>query len=152
MLMHCITFAFLTMFLHFRCVIPMIKCYVLVGLDWPEPIISLMLHVICSCIFHTYIPSFLYILILNCLVLFCMTFFLFLSFINSSMAPKQKFVPSRNSLRFGASSSDSTPLHVRFRDDKAHKDFSENSSRCNIHSEHQVILSDFSDTDHPTII
>ena len=44
-----------------------------------------------------------------------------------SMAPKHKSTQSQNPLRFGASSSsspsDSTPSHVRFRDDKAHKDF-----------------------------
>ena len=94
----------------------------------------LMLHITCSCIFHAYIPSFLYILILNCLVLFYLSpsLSLSLSLINCSMAPKPKFTSSRNPLRSGASSSsspsDPTPSHVKFRDDKAHKDFSENFS------------------------
>ena len=64
-----------------------------------------------------------------------------------------KTTSSQNPLCSGASSSfDSTPLHVRFCDDKARQDFLENFSRCGIHLEHQVILSDFSNTDLPTVI
>ena len=57
-------------------------------------------------------------------------FFLSLSLLVScSMAPKRKSTPSQNPLRSGASSSfDTTPSHVQFCDDKAHKDFSENFS------------------------
>jgi len=74
-----------------------------------------------------------------------------------SLAPKRKSTLSQNPLHFGASSSssspsDSTSSHVRFRDDKARKDFSKNFSQRGIHLEHQVVLSDFSDTDLPTII
>ena len=142
--------------MHFRCVIIILKCCVLVGLDWTEPIMLLMLHITCSCIFHAYVPSFLYILILNCLVLFCLSLSLSLSFVSCSMAPKQKSTPSRNSFHSGASSSSSpsysTPSHVQFRDDKAHRDFSENFSRRGIHSKRQVFLSNFSDTDLPTVI
>ena len=54
--MRCITCAFLTMFMHFRCVITMLKCSVLVGWDWAEPMIFLLLHVTCSCILHAYVP------------------------------------------------------------------------------------------------
>ena len=69
------------------------------------------------------------------------------------MAPKRKSIPSQNPLCSGTSiSSDTTPSHVRFCDDKAWKDFSENFSRRGIHLECQVILSDFSDTDFPTVI
>ena len=69
------------------------------------------------------------------------------------MAPKRKSTPARNPLRFGASSStDPSPSTVRFRDDDASKPFSENFSRRDIHSECQVILSEFSDTDLPSII
>ena len=50
------------------------------------------------------------------------------------MAPKRKSI-------------DPTPSHVRFRDDKAHKDFSENFSRCVIHLECKVVLLYFSDID-----
>ena len=69
------------------------------------------------------------------------------------MAPKHKSTPARNSLRSGASSStDLSPSTVRFRDDDAFKAFSENFSRRGIHSEHQVILSDFADTNLPFVI
>ena len=70
------------------------------------------------------------------------------------MAPKRKTTPSRNPLhsRASSSSSYSTLLHVRFRDGKAHQDFSKNFSRRGIHSECQTILSNFSDTNLPTVI
>ena len=48
-------------------------------------------------------------------------------------------------------SSDSTPISLRFRDDDAYKAFLENFSRCGIHSECQVILVDFADTDLPDV-
>ena len=69
------------------------------------------------------------------------------------MAPKQKYTPSRNPLRSEASTSfDPTPSHVWFHDEKAKSDFFKNFSRWGVHSERQVILSDFFDTDLPTII
>ena len=69
------------------------------------------------------------------------------------MAPKRKPTPVWNPLHFGASSSsDSTCLSFRFRDDDAHKAFSENFSRRGIHSERQVVLSNFSDTNLPSVI
>ena len=70
-----------------------------------------------------------------------------------SMASKRKSTPARNPLHSGASSpSDSAPLSLRFRDDDAHKAFSENFSRRGIHSERQVVLSDFADTELPSVI
>ena len=69
------------------------------------------------------------------------------------MAPKRKSTPSQNPLHSGtSSSSDSTPFHLRFLDDDAHKAFLENFSRRGIHSERQVILADFADTDLPDVI
>ena len=69
------------------------------------------------------------------------------------MAPKRKSTPTQKHLHFGASSSsDSAPLLLRFRGDDAHKAFSENFSRRGVHSECQVILADFADTDFPTVI
>ena len=122
--MHCITFAFLTMFMHFRCVITMLNCCVLVGLDWAEPMMFLSLHVTCSCIFHAYVPSFIFILIL-----IYVGAFLRVSFSLSLSLPKRKSTLSHNPLHSGAfSSSDTTPSHVRFCDDKACRDFSENFS------------------------
>ena len=70
-----------------------------------------------------------------------------------SMAPKPKSTLAWNPLRSGASSSsDPSPSNVRFRDDDAFKAFSENFSRRGIHSERQVVLSDFADTDLPSVI
>ena len=69
------------------------------------------------------------------------------------MAPKHKSTPAQNPLRSGASSSiDPSPSIVWFRDDDAFKAFSKNFSRWGIHSECQVILSDFADTNLPSVI
>ena len=69
------------------------------------------------------------------------------------MAPKRKSTPARNPLHSDASSSsDPTLSHIRFHDDDTFKAFSENFSRRGIHSERQVILMDFADTDLPSVI
>ena len=69
------------------------------------------------------------------------------------MATKRKSTPTQNLLRFGASSStDPSPFNVRFHDDDAFKAFSENFFRRGIHSECQVVLSDFANTDLPSVI
>ena len=69
------------------------------------------------------------------------------------MAPKHKSTPSRNSLRSKASSSSNpTPSSIRFHVEDARKDFSKNFSQQGVHLERWVILSDFSDTDLPTVI
>ena len=69
------------------------------------------------------------------------------------MAPKRKSVPSQKSFCFEAStSSDPTPSHVQFCDEKAKTDLFENFSRRGIHLERQVILSNFSDIDLLTVI
>ena len=127
----------------------------LVGLDWAEPMTFLSLHFTCLCCFHAYAPSFLYLLILNFLgTLLCVSLSLSFFRLVCSMAPKKsKSTPSQNPLHSRvASSFDSTPSLVRFCDDKAHKDFLENFSRRGIHSKRQVVLSDFSNTDLPTVI
>ena len=78
---------------------------------------------------------------------------LFLFMLVVSMAPKRKSIPAQNLLRSGVSlSSDSAPLFLRFRDDDAHKAFSENFSKRGVHSKCQVILVDFVDTNLPTVI
>ena len=78
---------------------------------------------------------------------------LFLFTLVVSMAPKRKSTPAQNPLRFGtSSSSDPSPSNVRFRDDDAFKAFLENFSRRGIHSECQVVLSDFAYTDLPSVI
>ena len=59
-----------------------------------------------------------------------LSFPLFLFMLVVSMAPKHKSTPARNPLHSGASSSsDSSPLSLRFRDDDAHKAFSKKFSR-----------------------
>ena len=69
------------------------------------------------------------------------------------MTPKRKSTPAWNPFRFDASSSfDPSPSNIRFHDDDAFKAFSENFSRRGIHSERQVVLSDFADTDLPSVI
>ena len=85
------------------------------------------------------------------MVLFC--FSPSLPFLDSlSMAPKRKPTPSQNPLRSRASSSNPTPFHIPFRDEKARKDFSKNFSNCDIHSKCHVVLSDFSNIALPTFI
>ena len=70
-----------------------------------------------------------------------------------SMAPKRKSTSSQNPLHSKAlSSSDPTSSHIRFYDEDARKDFSENFSRRGVHLEHRVILLDFSDTNLSTVI
>ena len=69
------------------------------------------------------------------------------------MTPKRKSTPARNPLRSGVSSSSNpSPSTIWFRDDDAFKAFSENFSRWGIHSKFQVVLSDFADTDLPSVI
>ena len=86
--------------------------------------------------FHAYVPHYFYLLILNMFGAFFIVF-LPLSYISCIMAPKRKSIPSRNPLRFRASSSSSpsnaTLSHVWFRDKKAKLDFLENFSRRGIH-------------------
>ena len=116
----------------------------------------LLLHVTCSCNFmHTYLTFNIFLSIWTvwefseCFVSPPYS----LVYVSASMTPKRKSAPSRNSLRSGASSSsDPTAFSIRFRDENAQKDFSENFSRWGVHSERRVILSDFSDTDLPTVI
>ena len=84
----------------------------------------------------------------------CLSLSFFLALV-CSMAPKRKSTPSRNPLHSGVSSSSPSnpiPSHVWFRDEKAKSDFSENFSWWGIHLEHQVVLSDFSDINLPTVI
>ena len=101
--MHRITFAFSQCFMHFRCVFYMLKSCVLVGLDWAEPMMFLLFHVTCSCIFHAYVPHFSILLILTMfntllLVSLSLSLSLFLS-VSLLMASKSKSTLFRNPLR-----------------------------------------------------
>ena len=118
--------------------------------------VKFLLHVTCSCISHAYV------LLFNIFDIFenvwdfsdCLSFSLSLLFtLVVSMAPKRKSTPAQNPLHSCASSSsDPSPYTVQFHDDDAFKAFSENFSRRGNHSERQVVLSDFADTDLPSII
>ena len=141
--------------MHYRCVFIMLKAYVLVELDWVEPMIFLLLHVIYSCI-HTF-NSLYFVIDLCWYFSVCLSLSLSLSMrLACSMAPKRKSTPSQNPFCSAAASSspsvNSTPSHVQFCDEKARTDFSENFSRRDIHSECQVVLLNFSDTEVPTVI
>ena len=117
----------------------------------------LLLHITCSCIFmHTYFTFsiFLYIeLYWDFFECFFPSLSLSLVYVSYIMAPNRKSTPSQNLPHFRVStSSDPTPSHVRFCDEKAKSDFFENCSKCGSHSECQVIWSDFSNTNLPTVI
>ena len=116
-----------------------------------------LLHVTCSCIPHAYVLFFQYTYyIRNLFGAFLIVFFFPLSILFTlvvSMTPKHKSTPSQNPIRSGAlSSSDPTPSYIRFYDEDARKDFSENFSRRGVHSECRVILVNFADTDLPDVI
>ena len=108
-------------------------------------------HVTCSCIFHAYVLFFP--ILSMCCVLLSLS--LSLSRIDYVMAPKQcKSTPAQNPLQ-GSRSSVSNPLipfHIWFHDKKPKMDFFENFQDRGVHSEHQVILSNFSKTTLPDVI
>ena len=126
----------------------MLETCVLVGLDWVESMMNFSLHVTCSCIIHAYVPFHFLFWYSLLMVLFCLSPsppFLSLSLTHSlRMVPKYKTTLSQIPLHSRASSSDPTPLHVRFHDEKAYQDFSENFSKRGLHSERHMILSNFS--------
>ena len=143
--------------MHFRCVLYMLNYLYAVRLDWAKPMMYLNLHITCSCIFmHTYLHSFifLYTVVVGTflIVSFPLSLSLFLALVYS-MSPKCKSTPPQNPLHSEASSSSNPTLSsVRFHDDEAQKDFSENFCREGIHSERHVILLDFSNIDLSTVI
>ena len=126
-----------------------------IGLGWAHDVIYFACHMFMhfSCIRtpFQYICYIWIVLELFWLSLFSLPLFLFTLVI--FMALKRKSTPAWNPLRSGASSSsDSAPISLWFYDDDAHKAFSENFSRHNIHSERQVILAYFVDIDLPEVI
>ena len=119
---------------------------VLLGLDWVEP----MMHFFCTSHVHAFFMH-MYPLLFFCL--YSIVIINSLSLADSlCMAPKHKSTLPRNPLRSRTSSSNPTPLHIPFRDEKARKYFSKNFSNCGIHSECHVVLSDFSDIALPIFI
>ena len=118
--------------LHHISIITVLSC-ILDVCNWlcAEPMMQFLLHVTCSCISHAYVLYFsIYLLYLNCfgaflIVSFFPFFILFMLVV--SMTPKHKSTPTRNPLCSDASSSsDSTSLSLRFRNNDAHKAFSKN--------------------------
>ena len=99
---------------------------------------------------HTFSTFSIYLLYLNRFGAFLIVSFLPLSILFTLvvfMAPRRKSTPARNLLRSNASSSsDSAPLSLQVRDKDAYKALSKNFSRRGFHSERQVILSDFANT------
>ena len=90
----------------------------MVGLDWAEPMMILLLHVTCSCIFmHTYLTFNIFIYIYELFGTFLSVFFLpphSLVYVSALMAPECKSAPSRNPFHSEAlSSSDPTPFSTR---------------------------------------
>ena len=87
----------------------------------------MFMHSPCICTLFS-----IYLLYLNCFGTFLivsLSFPLFLFTLVVSMAPKRKSASSQNPLHSGASSSSNpTPSQIRFRDEDAQKDFSENFS------------------------
>ena len=130
-------------------------CASRIGLGWAHDVFTL--HVTYSCIFHAFVHLFTYSYYCEMCWSFSDCFFLsslyLLVTLVVSMVSKRKSTPARNPLHSGAStSSDHSPLSLRFRNDDAHKAFMENFSQWGIHSECRVILGHFSDTDLPTVI
>ena len=128
-------------------------CVGRVGLGWAHAVFTIAYHMLIH--FHAYVLYILYILIYWLYWCFSACLFLSLSlvYVSCIMAPKRKSTSSRNPLRFGAfTSSDPTPSHIWFHDKKTKSVFFEKFSRQGVHSECQVILSDFSDTNLPTVI
>ena len=130
-------------------------CVGRIGLAWAHDVFYFACHMFNH--FHAYVLSFSYIWYIWTAwdFFYCSSLFLPLNLFTLvvSMAPKCKSTPAWNSFHSGVSSStDPSPSNVQFRDDDAFKAFSENFSRRGIHSERQVVLSDFTDTDLPFII
>ena len=139
-----------------RCVFTLLQTCVLVGLDWVKPMMQLLLHVTCSCIpMHTYFlfNTFWYYFAAwdfsDCLFLPLSFLFALVCFYGTQM---QIYLISKPSSFWGSTSSNPTHFSILFHDEKAKSDFFENFSRWGIHSERQVILSDLSDTDLPTVV
>ena len=132
-----------------------IMCAGKIGLGWAHDVFIIACHMLVHfpCI-RTILFSILLILICAWYFFSCLSLSPSLSIqLVCSMAPKKnKSTLSQNPLRSRAFTFDSTPSHVRFHDDKARTDFLENFSRRDIHSECQVVLSNFSNIDLHTVI
>ena len=129
------------------------------GLDfypWYNLIFARRMFMHFSCIRFFFLPFYLCYLVVMCFLSLSLSLSisLSLSLIDCAMVPKAcKSTPAWNPLGSGSSSSNPIPsLHVWFRDEKAWKDFLENSQKHGIHLKCHVILLDFSDTSLPFVI
>ena len=121
----------------------MLKSCVLVGLDCAERKMFLLLHVTYSCIFHAYVPLFSIFLILILLVLFLSLSRLVCAWhLSASLLHPRTYFFSGHHLLLILLILMSGSVMIK----------TKNFSRYDIHSKRQVILSDFSDTDLPTVI
>ena len=69
------------LFMHYRCVLYMLICCVLLSLDWAKSMMFLCLHVTCSCIFmHAYLYFFMFLYI-----------DLFAAYLHVSLSPSLSF-------------------------------------------------------------
>ena len=100
----------------------------------------------CNFFYTTHVHAFPCIVLLLSLTLLSMCISLS-TLVYLTMAPKaQKSVPSKNPISRFAYTSSSIPPQLQFCDSNSHKEFEEKFSGWAIHSDRQVILSDFSDT------
>ena len=132
------------------------KCVSRFGLGYTHDVFIFARHMFMhfSCI-----RTFFFLFLVSGYDVFYVLFFSFLPLslyrLDCIMAPKCKSTPAQNPLRGSRSSTSSNPLpplHVRFLDEKAQKDLLENFQRRGVHSELQVILSNYIDTPLLTII
>ena len=132
------------------------KCVGRFGLGYTHDVFIFARHMFMhfSCI-----RTFFFLFLVSGYDVFYVLFFSFLPLslyrIDCIMAPKCKSTPAQKPLHgFGSSTSSNLlpPLHVQFPDEKAQKDFLENFQRRGVHSECQVILSNYIDTPLPIII
>ena len=140
--MHCIPFGFSQCFMNLDLCFFVEKLSIdRFGLGWTHDAIFFCISHVHAFFMYTY-PFFSIFWYSVVMVLFCLS--PSLPFLDSlSMAPKRKPTPSQNPLRSRASSSNPTPFHIQFCDEKGCQDFLENFSKRGIHSECCVILPDF---------
>ena len=128
-------------------------CASRIGLSWAHDVFLFCMSHVHAFLMHTYSLFIFDIFELHRTFSYCSSLLLPLNLFTLvvSMTPKRKSTLTQNPLHSNASSS-TDPSTVRFRDDDAFKAFSENFSRWGIHWECQVVLSDFADTDLPSVI
>ena len=135
--MHCILSTFKLILMHFIQVVCLIMLSTVVWIGFYSR---------CNFFYTTHVHAFPCIVLLLSLTLLSMCISLS-TLVYLTMAPKaQKSVPSKNPISRFAYTSSSIPPQLQFCDSNSHKEFEEKFSGWAIHSDCQVILSNFSDT------